>query len=113
MLRFECDYTEGCIPEILEAISRESKKQLVPAYYDVALQGKITRDEDSKEMLDLIFNNRMYDIGLIFDIGGFGTEFYNLSTLYSSDYIVLWAKGQKMYQKIMDRFVSDWQEIGQ
>ena len=28
MLRFECDYTEGCIPEILEAISRENHTQL-------------------------------------------------------------------------------------
>ena len=28
MLRFECDYTEGCIPEILQAISRENHTQL-------------------------------------------------------------------------------------
>jgi len=28
MLRFECDYTEGCIPEILEAITRENHTQL-------------------------------------------------------------------------------------
>ena len=28
MLRFECDYTEGCIPEILDAIARENFSQL-------------------------------------------------------------------------------------
>jgi len=28
MLRFECDYTEGCVPEILEAIARENHTQL-------------------------------------------------------------------------------------
>ena len=28
MIRFECDYTEGCIPEILEAISKENHTQL-------------------------------------------------------------------------------------
>ena len=28
MLRFECDYTEGCIPEILEAIAKENHTQL-------------------------------------------------------------------------------------
>ena len=28
MLRFECDYTEGCIPEILDAIARENHTQL-------------------------------------------------------------------------------------
>ena len=31
MLRFECDYTEGCIPEILDAISRENHTQY-PGY---------------------------------------------------------------------------------
>jgi len=31
MLRFECDYAEGCIPEILEAITRENYTQL-PGY---------------------------------------------------------------------------------
>ena len=31
MLRFECDYTEGCIPEILRAIERENHTQL-PGY---------------------------------------------------------------------------------
>lgn len=31
MLRFECDYTEGCIPEILEAIQKENHTQL-PGY---------------------------------------------------------------------------------
>ena len=28
MLRFECDYTEGCIPEILDAIAKENHAQL-------------------------------------------------------------------------------------
>ena len=28
MIRFECDYTEGCIPEILDAIARENHTQL-------------------------------------------------------------------------------------
>ncbi|MBP3633827.1 MAG: low specificity L-threonine aldolase [Oscillospiraceae bacterium] len=28
MLRFECDYTEGCIPEILDAIKKENHTQL-------------------------------------------------------------------------------------
>ena len=28
MLRFECDYTEGCIPEILDAIAKENHTQL-------------------------------------------------------------------------------------
>jgi len=48
---------------VLEAMSAESAKSVVPAYYDIALQGKITRDEESSEMLDIIFDNRVFDWG--------------------------------------------------
>ena len=36
MLRFECDYAEGCIPEILQAITRENYTQL-PGYSEDAI----------------------------------------------------------------------------
>jgi len=48
---------------ILEALSSESAKTVIPAYYDISLQGKITRDEESVEMIDLIFDNRVFDWG--------------------------------------------------
>ena len=35
MLRFECDYTEGCIPEILEAIALHNHVQY-PGYSEDA-----------------------------------------------------------------------------
>ena len=51
---------------ILEAMSAESKYTLQPAYYDVVLQRKFARDEESSEMLDIIFGNRVYDIAGIY-----------------------------------------------
>jgi len=48
---------------VLEAMASESAKSVIPAYYDIALQGKITRDEESSEMLDLIFETRVFDWG--------------------------------------------------
>ncbi|MCL1794118.1 MAG: extracellular solute-binding protein [Oscillospiraceae bacterium] len=54
----------------LEAFNCKSKYALQPAYYDIALNGKYVRDEESSEMLDIIFANRVYDIGLIGDFGG-------------------------------------------
>jgi len=48
---------------ILEAIAAESVATVLPAYYDVALKAKYTRDDDSAEMLDFIFNNRIFDYG--------------------------------------------------
>jgi len=54
----------------LEAYAAESYKRVKPAYYDVLLSGKIARDDESLEMLDIIFGNRTYDIGAI---GTYGT----------------------------------------
>ena len=97
----------------IEAISCESMKQLIPAYYDVVLQGKISRDVESTEMLDLIFSNRVYDIGMIFNIGGFGGTIYGMTRTYDSSYATLWAKNQKRFSKEMERFVKKWENIGE
>ena len=48
---------------ILEAMACESMKSVIPAYYDVALKVKYTRDNDSADMLDLAFANRVFDYG--------------------------------------------------
>ena len=48
---------------ILEAMACESQNSVIPAYYDVMLKVKLTRDEVSASMLDLIFENRVFDYG--------------------------------------------------
>ena len=52
---------------ITEALCAESYKTLVPAYYDVALKVKSTRDEQSIAMMDLIVNARVFDFGYVYD----------------------------------------------
>ncbi len=48
---------------MLEVLNCESYKTVVPAYYEMAIKGKATRDEESIEMLDLIVSTRVIDIG--------------------------------------------------
>jgi ABC-type glycerol-3-phosphate transport system substrate-binding protein len=48
---------------ILEALCAESRKMVKPVYYDVVLQTVTARDEESGEMLDIIYANRVYEIG--------------------------------------------------
>lgn len=55
---------------ILEALAYESEATLVKAYYDYNLQTKISRDEESGDMLDIIFGSIFYDVGLVFGWGG-------------------------------------------
>ena len=47
---------------ILEAMSIASYNIAVPAYYEIALKTKYSRDDNSSEMLDIILESRMYDM---------------------------------------------------
>ena len=57
------DYADTGI--LFEAYAAESSKTVQPAYYDILLNGIIARDDESLEMLNIIFKNRTYDIGAI------------------------------------------------
>ena len=51
------------VSAVMEAMACESASTVVPAYYEVALKTKMTRDDESSDMLDLIFSNRVFDLG--------------------------------------------------
>ena len=48
---------------IIEALAAESRNTTVPAFKEVNLRTKITRDNESAEMLDLIFDSGFGDVG--------------------------------------------------
>ncbi len=58
---------------IIEVLDAASYKKLVPSYIEVALTGKVFRDEESRPMYNLILENRIYDIGIIYNFGGLNT----------------------------------------
>ncbi|MBR4206621.1 MAG: hypothetical protein IKQ92_14200 [Clostridia bacterium] len=47
---------------VIEALASTSKK-VYTAYYDVSLKAKATRDRESLEMLEIIFDTRVLDLG--------------------------------------------------
>jgi len=75
---------------ILEAWAAESVNTLTKAYYDITLKGKNARDDESEEMLDMIFSTRTVDQGLVFNwagIQGFFEEFSKKESLnFASQY---------------------------
>ncbi len=77
---------------ILEAFCAKSAEIVTPAFYDVTLIGKTIRDDESAEMLNIIFNNKVYDIGAFFMWGklpdkvmaAWNAKNENISSLYAS-----------------------------
>ncbi len=64
---------------IISAIARESKINVTPAYYDVQLKYRDSRDDDSGEMLDLIFASRTFDIANAYNWGGIREQYTSMS----------------------------------
>lgn len=60
----------GDLSDILSTFVILSYKKVTPAYYDVLLTRRNVRDNESAEMLDLIFRNRVFDMAMYFrDLG--------------------------------------------
>ncbi|MGI6194102.1 MAG: hypothetical protein ACOYIJ_01850 [Eubacteriales bacterium] len=82
---------------ILEALACYGKKILLPVYYEEQLRTRFARDEESGAMLDIIFKNRMYDLGVAFDWGSVKTS---LSS-YTANPASLYASLEKSINKSM------------
>lgn len=55
---------------VLEALNAASAETTKKHYYQRVLKAQKLQDEEGEQMLDTIFNNRVYDLGAIFDWGG-------------------------------------------
>ncbi len=86
---------------ILEALSAKSAEVLQPAYYETALKGKALRDMESEEMLDIIFANRVFDLGDIMNFGNFSIDFICISTGSKSQDIT------SFYEKYKPKIAAD------
>ena len=58
---------------VIENLSAYGYKTVRPAYYDIVLHGKTVRDEESREMLDIIFSNIEGEMTYIYNWGGYAS----------------------------------------
>ena len=67
---------------VIEALSAESYKQVITTLYEIALKTRYLRDDESKDVLDMVIDGRVYDFGYIY--GGFEGFGFMLGSLMSS-----------------------------
>jgi hypothetical protein len=48
---------------LLNALAFYSKQDVIPAYIEILLKSKVSRDDESAAMIELIFDNSFYDLG--------------------------------------------------
>lgn len=80
------------ISDVIELLSYHSADTVIPAYFDLALGNKMTRDDDSKEMLDMIFENIVLDVGV--NYLGFGE---NMKAYFYAPFFSVIETGQNTF----------------
>lgn len=85
-----------------------SAEEVKPVYYDVMLTTQNVRDNESGEMLDLIFSNRVFEMGFYFDstfgvYNLFNDDVYNNTNKFSSSY----TSATKKFDSKVSRLLKD------
>ena len=88
----------------LEALTAESFRSVLPAYYDIALSQKFLNDKDSVEMLDIVFENTCCEFSYMFN-GGWGAEIA-LSVGLNENYASWYASKMKPYNKMLTKMIE-------
>ena len=91
---------------ILEAWAAESVDTLTKAYYDITLKGKHARDDESSEMLDLIFSTRVIDQGMFFNWSGMQSFFNDFSVKKKMDFTSAYEKAEPKWIKAIEKTLT-------
>lgn len=96
---------------IVEAFALYSYQYLTPAYYEVTLKRKKARDSESFEMIDIILQSRVYDIGYIYSSVGLSEVFRNLVSAGSTEFASKYKSASKKAEKAIKSIVKQYSKI--
>ena len=108
-----CVKTEA-VCAVLESMAFESYKTVVPAYYEIALKLKYTRDtaEDAFKIIDIIHDNVTTDFAYVYNyaLNNLGLIMRDLMGSKSADFVSkyekLEAKAQASLEKLIDTYLQ-------
>lgn len=95
---------------ITEALAIDSHGDFMNAYLDTTITGKSIRDEDSREMLQIIFEYRVYDLGDIFGWGGISGAYAGAVNAGSENFASSAKKIEKVFTKSMEKSLKAYAE---
>ena len=89
---------------ILEEMAYQSNRTVLPVYFDIAINGKYLRDEESIEMIDYIMENRVMDLALANNYGNLSSNI--LAAIYKGSF-----EFASIYDKASDAVIKKLEAI--
>ena len=90
----------------IELMSYYSYYEIYPSFYEVVIQGRGTRDAESREMLDIIFSNRTYDLTFVFDPFGMSDEILRFPANQNSNLASFLAARESKMESALEQLVE-------
>ncbi len=102
----DLDFT-GYMLEVLSYLSYES---VLPVYYQTVTKDKYTYDEESGRMLDMMFANPQYDLGMIYQWGNLRVMYSEIASAgentFASKYASFETAALAAMEETVDTFLS-------
>jgi len=92
----------------MEALAAESYRRVTPAYFEVALKQKYSRDEETSQMLDIIREGLRFDFGTVntANLDGIHAVFRTLMDTGSREFVSFFEANEARYQTALDRLIE-------
>jgi hypothetical protein len=95
---------------IIEELSYLSYKDILPVYYDVVLNVKLVRDEESVEMLKILFDSKVFDPAYVMG-GGFHDMWVSTMNQKKRDFVSTYEKQEASQLKAIQKKIDAMLEI--
>jgi len=101
----------GFIGTILEAMHSESRYRLRTAFFDITLNGKFFRDEESTDMLEIILNSCFYPMIGLRDFGNLLGALQEKLVAGSNDFTSIIEAREMAAQKDIEKFIEQLEKL--
>jgi len=101
---------------IIEALSAEGYKKVLPAYYEIALKNKYLQDEESIRILDLINESKMLDFAWCYNVNYEGPYLFMRDLFIggkspSTDFASWYEKNEKKQLKVLESMIKKFENM--
>ena len=96
---------------IIEALAAVGQMEVIPAFYDVSLKTKFSRDYESEAMIDIIKNSLIYDLGYVSG-GTLQACGERLAAQSNPDFAAYYAANESRAITDLNNFLKSYAKIG-
>ena len=95
------------VGKVSTLLAYENNQRVLPEFYDILLGNKLANDLQCQQMVEIIFENCIFDLGITMDRRAF---FQELISTGSNDVASKWEGVESSYQGALDAFVAAYDE---